>query len=249
MTYKKCNRVLAQARFYQSQQEELQFILRQLLTHDLYSILPELNQMPSMYSQGPSYRTKPNDISDPYETKFTVRNLNDTAQVRERRGFGSILVQAIPGLITLAIESASSYIKGRQQQRINNTVEALRNDDNKIRNDLRQHRNELLIYSRYNLNSLRGVINTKNALHDRQTYYERAVRQRDFDFRRSNMDAVNYNFDTMMYLDNAREEHLVTYREAVKAARDLLDGTAIGTEGRLLRALISNNQLRDPWKG
>ena len=27
-TYKKCNRVLAQARFYQSQQEELQFILR-----------------------------------------------------------------------------------------------------------------------------------------------------------------------------------------------------------------------------
>ena len=35
-TYKKYNRVLVQARFYQSQQEELQFILRQLLTHDLY---------------------------------------------------------------------------------------------------------------------------------------------------------------------------------------------------------------------
>ena len=50
-----------------------------------------------MYSQGPSYRTKPNDISDPYETKFTTRTLNDTAQVRERRGFGSLLVQAIPG--------------------------------------------------------------------------------------------------------------------------------------------------------
>ena len=57
-TYKKCNRVLAQARFDQSQQEELQFILRQLLTHDLYSVLPELNQTSSMYSQGPSYKTK-----------------------------------------------------------------------------------------------------------------------------------------------------------------------------------------------
>ena len=34
-----------------------------------------------MYSQGPSYRTKPNDLSDPYETKFTARTLNDTAQV------------------------------------------------------------------------------------------------------------------------------------------------------------------------
>ena len=88
-----------------------------------------------MYSQGPSYRTKPNDISDPYETEFTGRTLNDTAQVRERRGFGTLLVQAIPGLITLAIESVSSYIKGKQQQRINTTVEELRNDDNKIRND------------------------------------------------------------------------------------------------------------------
>ena len=244
-TYKKCNSVLAQARFYQSQQEELQFILRQLLNHDLYSVLPELNQTPSMYSQGPSYRTKPNDISDPYETKFTAKTLNDTAQVRERRGFGSILVQAIPGLITLAIESVSSYIKGRQQQRITTTVEALRNDDNKIRNDLRQHRNELLMYGRYNLNSLRGVINTINALHDRQTYYERAVRQRDFNIRRSDMDAVNYNFDTLMYLDNAREEYVVTYREAVEAARDFLDGIAIVTQVRLPRALISDNQLRE----
>ena len=161
-----------------------------------------------MYCQGPSYRTKPNNISDPYETKFTAKTLNDTAQVRERRSFGSILVQAIQGLITLAIESVSSYIKGRQQQRINTTVEALRNDDNKIRNDLRQHRNELLMYGKYNLNSLRGVKKTINALHDRQTYYERAVKQRDFNFRRSDMDAVNYNFDTMMYLDNAREQHV-----------------------------------------
>ena len=234
--------VLAQARFYQSQQEELQFILRQLLTHDLYSVLPELNQTPSMYSQGPSYKTKPNDISDPYETKFTARN--DTVQTRDRRGFGSILVQAIPGLITLATESASSYIKGRQQQKIITMAEALRNDNNKIRNDLRQHRNELLMYGRYNMNSLRGVINTINALHDRQTYYKRAARHRDFSFRRSDMDAVNYNFDIMMYLDNAREEHVVTYREAVRAARDFLDGIAIVTQGRLSRALISDNQLR-----
>ena len=122
-------------------------------------------------------------------------------------------------------------------------VEELRNDDNKIRNDLRQHRNELLMYGRYHLNSLRGVINTTNALHDRQTYYERAVRQRDF--RRSDMDAVNYNFDTMIYLDNAREEHVVTYREVGKAARDFLDGIAIVTQGRLPRALISDNQLRE----
>ena len=130
---------------------------------------------------------------------------------------------------------------GKQQQRINTTVEELRNDDNKIRNDLRQHRNELLMYGRYNLN----VINTINALHDRQTYSERAVKQRDFNFRKSDMDVVNYNFDVMMYMENAREEHVVTYREAVKAASDFLDGIAIVTQGRLPKALISDNQLRE----
>ena len=124
-------------------------------------------------------------------------------------------------------------------------VEELRNDENKIRNDLRQHRNEPLMYGRYNLNSLRGVINTINALHDRQTYFERAVKQRDFNFRKSDMYAVNYNFDVMMYMKNVREEHVVTYREAVKAARDFLHGIAIVTQGRLPRALISDNQLRE----
>ena len=59
------------------------------------------------------------------------------------------------------------------------------------------------------------------------------------------MDAVNYNFDTMMCLDNARKEHVVSYREAVKAARNFLDGIAIVTQSRLPRALISDNQLRE----
>ena len=244
-TYIKCNRVLAQAKFYQSQQEELQFLLRQLLTHDLYSVLPELNQTPSMYNYEPSYNTRPANLPDPHKSKLTAETVNDTAQVRERRGFGSILAKAIPGLITLAIESVSSYIKGKQQQRINTAVEELRNDDNKIKNDLKQYRNELLMYGRYNLKSLRGIINTINALHDKQTYFERAVKQKDFNFRKSDMDEVNYNFEVMMFMKNVREEQVVTYREAVKAARDFLDGIAIVTQGRLPRSLISDNQLRE----
>ena len=106
-------------------------------------------------------------MPDPHKTKLTAETVNDTAQVRERRGFGSILAKAIAGLITLAIESVSSYIKGKQQQRINTAVEELRNDDNKIKNDLKQYRNELLMHGRYNLKSLRGIINTINALHDK----------------------------------------------------------------------------------
>ena len=244
-TYDKCNRVLAQAKFYQSQQEELQFLLRQLLNHDLYSVLPELNQTPSMYKYKPHYNNKPANWPDQHKTKLTAQVVNGTAHARGRRGFGSILAKAIPCLITLAIESVSSYIKGRQQQRINTAVEELRSDDNKIKNDLKQYKNELLMYGRYNLESLKGIINIINALHRKQNHFEWAVKQKDFNFRKSDMNAVNYNFEVMMYLKNVREEHVVTYREAVKATRDLLDGIAIVTQGRLPRALISDNQLRE----
>ena len=160
-----------------------------------------------MHNHGPSYETRPVNLPDPYETKLTAKFVNDTAQIRER-SFGSILTKAIPGLISLAIESVSSYIKGKQQQRINTAVEELRNDDNKIRNDLKQNRNELLMYGRYNLKSLKGIINTINALHDKQTYFERSVKQKDFHFRKSDMDTVNYNFEVMMYMKNVRREHV-----------------------------------------
>ena len=220
-------------------------MLRQLLNHDLYSVLPELNQIPSMYNYEPSYNIRPADLPNPHKMKLTAETVNDTAQVRRRRGFGSILAKAIPGLITLAIESVSSYIKGKQQQRINTAVEKLRSDDNKIKNDLKQYRNELLMYGRYNLKSLRGIINTINALHKKQNHFEWVVKQKDFNFRKSDMNAVNYNFEVMMYIKNVREEHVVTYREAVKATRDLLDEIAIVTQGRLPRALISDNQLRE----
>ena len=99
-----------------------------------------------MYNYKPRYNIRPANLPNPHKTKLTAKFVNDTAQVRERRGFGSILAKAIPGLITLAVESVSSYIKGKQQQRINTAVEELRNDDNKIKNDLKQYRNELLIY-------------------------------------------------------------------------------------------------------
>ena len=200
---------------------------------------------PSMYNYEPSYNIRSADLPNPHKMKLTAETVNDTAWVRGRRGFGSILAKAIPGLITLAIESVSSYIKGKQQQRINTAVEELRSDDNKIKNDLKQYRNELLMYGRYNLKSLRGIINTINALHKKQNHFEWAVKQKDFNFQKSDMNVVNYNFEVMMYLQNVREEHVVTYREAVKATRDLLDGIAIVTQGRLPRALISDNQLRE----
>ena len=46
--------------------------------------------------------------------------------LRKRRGLGALILSAIPGLITLAVESVSSWIKGKQQKRVDEAVSAMR---------------------------------------------------------------------------------------------------------------------------
>ena len=72
------------------QQQEKYYIekVHELLCEDLYSALPELKLM-----------------SAPLIRKD-----------RLRRGLGTLILTAIPGLITLAVESVSSWIKGKQQR-------------------------------------------------------------------------------------------------------------------------------------
>ena len=46
--------------------------------------------------------------------------------LRKRRGIGTLILSAIPGLITLAVERVSSWIKGKQQKRVDEAVSAMR---------------------------------------------------------------------------------------------------------------------------
>ena len=73
------------------QQQEKYYIekVHELLCDDLHSAFPELKL-----------------TSVPLRTH------------RNRRGIGTLILTAIPGLITLAIKSVSSWIKGKQQRRV-----------------------------------------------------------------------------------------------------------------------------------
>ena len=52
--------------------------------------------------------------------------LDPLRKARHRRGIGNLILTAIPGLITLAVESVSSWIKGKQQRRVDEAVSAMR---------------------------------------------------------------------------------------------------------------------------
>ena len=81
---------------------------------------------------------------------------------RSRRGIGSLILSAIPGLIILAVESVSSWIKGKQHRRVDEAVTAMRMETQADRNKLRQYSNDFLMYGKYNVETLQNVIHMVN---------------------------------------------------------------------------------------
>ena len=78
-----------------------------------------------------------------YDLYATLPELKLTSgPLRARRGLGALFLSAIPGLITLAVESIGSWIKGKQQKRVNEAVSAMRAESQVDRNKLRQYSND-----------------------------------------------------------------------------------------------------------
>ena len=82
-----------------------------------------------------------------------------------KRELGAVIMSVIPGLITLAMESLSSWIKGKQNWWIDNAVTEMRWSDSETRNELQQYRDDFLTYGKYSAESLNDEIKTVNALH------------------------------------------------------------------------------------
>ena len=134
----------------QTQQKSLVHSLRQLLIHDLYAALPELH---------PEYEVqndKPNE--SPSSSPEYKKELN-----RERSGIGAIFSSVLPGLITLTVESLTSWIKGKHQNRIHQAVDKMRKTELDVKNTLTQYQEDFLMYGKYSVVSLNKVIDTLNS--------------------------------------------------------------------------------------
>ena len=161
-----------------------------------------------------------------------------------KTGLGAVIMSAIPGLITLAIESLSSWIKGKQNCQINNAVTAMRWPDLEIRNELQQYRDDFLMYGKYSAESLNEVIKTVNTLHQKNTQLERLVLDCQFGKVSDVMAAVNYNFELQLFMEQAQEEHVAQFRQMKQEGKDLLNSIAILYQRRLPGGLFSDDRLR-----
>ena len=180
-----CAKVMPYIRYMQNQEKSLVHGLRQLLIHDLYSALPELN---------PDYKVQ-ND--KPAENQQL--SSEDEKEVKgEKRGIGAIFSSVLPGLITLAVESLTSWIEGKQQRRINQAVDTMRKTESEVKNTLSQYQDDFLMFGKYSVKSLKTVIDTLNSLYDRQTELEKLVTTKLFAEVKHAGDALDYSVELQL---------------------------------------------------
>ena len=198
--HKYCAKVQPYIKYMQNQQKSLVHCLRQLLIYDLYAALPELD---------PEYdvqNDKPN--ASPSSSPDDEKELN-----REKRGIGAIFSSVLPGLITLAVESLTSWIKGKQQNRINQAVDKMRKTESDVKNTLTQYQDDFLMYGKYNVESLNKVIDTLNLLHDKQTELEKLVTTKMLTEVENIGGALDYSVELQLFLELAQEEHVTKCKE------------------------------------
>ena len=168
--------------------------------------------------------------------------------VHPRRALGTLLVSAATGLITLVVESLGSYLRNKQEKRINDAVVAMREDNTAVRNVLPQYSNDFLMYGRYNVETLEKVIQTVNSLHARQTQLEEVFAKTQSGHIDEVIDAISFNFDLHLYMKLVEEEHVNQYALLEKASHDLLKGIATLGQGKLPRELVSDTRLHSMLK-
>ena len=165
-----------------------------------------------------------------------------------RRGFGTLVISAVTGLITLAVESLGSYLRNKQEKWINDAVLAMREDNTAVQNMLQQYSNDFLMYGRYNVETLEKVIQTVNSLHHRQTQLEEVFAKTQSGHVDEIIDAISFNFDLHLYMKLIEEEHISQYQLLEKASHDLLKGIETLGQGKLPRELVSDTRLRTMLK-
>ena len=167
--------------YMQNQEKSLVHSLKQLLIHDLYSALPELD---------PKYVVQNDKPGEPL--LLSPKDKKELNQ--EKRGIGARFSSVLPGLIALAVESLTSWIKGKQQNRINQAVDKIRKTELEVKNSLSQYQDDFLMFGKYSIESLKKVINTLNALHNRQTELEKLVTTKVFTEAKHAGDAVLFQW-------------------------------------------------------
>ena len=157
------------------------------------------------------------------------------------RGIGALILSVIPGLITLAVESVSSWIKCKQQKRINEAVSTMRVESQVNRNKLKQYPNYFLMYGKNNVNTLQNVIDTVNGMHRQQTDLEKQASGRAFKDTDKLVESMKFGFDLQFYMKVSDDEHVKQLQVLEHSSKEVIRGITVLSQGRFLQEFFSDS--------
>ena len=96
----------------------------------------------------------------------------------------------------------------------------MRKTESEVRNTLTQYQDDFLMYGKYNVESLKKVIDTLNLLHDRQTELEKLVTTKMFTEAENIGDALDYSVELQLFLELAQEEMSLNTKRFIKPGKN-----------------------------
>ena len=103
----------------------------------------------------------------------TLQNLKESN--RGKRSIG-LVVSAVTGLVTLAIEAIGSYLQRKRNKAMATAMDALHEVQLDTYDKLQRHRKDLLLYGTYSLKSMNAVLNTLQGMYTNQaTLYKKQI--------------------------------------------------------------------------
>ena len=138
---------------------------------------------------------------------------------RFKRGFG-VLLSPMPGFITLAVESISTYLKSHWEKHISDAANAMRQDNAMARNKLQQYSNDFLMYGRCSVDTLDKAIDTVNSLHKCQTELESVFKMSQIWTVNDVLEVISFGFDIQMHMTLTDEKQVNQYHLLVLASKD-----------------------------
>ena len=170
---------------------------------------------------------------------------------RPKRAFG-LIATAITGLITLAVESLSSFLRNRQQKQMSTAVLKMRDNHNDLNTMVADINEDFLMYGHYNTKQIANLIKTMENLNKKVSRLEGFFSANNSDnselnliYRSSNTNTGLFAFQLTMYFIQLKEEHDTNYQLLKQAGKELQVAISKLVQGYLPIELFPPHRLRE----
>ena len=151
--------------------------------------------------------------------------------------FAGLVISAVMGLITLAVEGISGYLQSKRNKAMANTMDALHEAQIDMFDKLQRYKQDLLLYGTYSLKSTNAVLDTLQGMHANQASLSDSITNlNDFEwplFYQSFFGPATYAFHLNSHATTVAHRVDFLYKLLIEKVQKLVKGIATLSKGYL----------------